>query len=351
MLEALSDHPGFEIYLLSPQKIDTQIYANFHGHQIKIPSDLPSARKDIGDLQLDILVYLDIGMFPMTYFLAFARLAPVQCVLGGHPVTTGIKNIDYFISYDKVEPPEGDTHYSEQLIRLPTKPTSFDRPNLPEKLKTKDALNLPADKHIYLCPMKLQKIHPDFDEAITKILQLDPQGVMILFEDHDIRAWREMLESRFNASIPPELRPRILFLPWLSASNGDFISVIAAADVILDPFHFGIGSTLSWTTIIGAPIVTKRGEFMRGRVGAAYCELMEIEECITTDTEHYAQKAVEIACDPDLQEKLRRKILSLSSRYYDNLKGSEGMINFFTSISRVGPHPSPREENHATRTC
>ncbi len=39
---------------------------------------------------LDILFYPDLGMTPLTYFLAFARLAPVQCVSWGHPVTTGI---------------------------------------------------------------------------------------------------------------------------------------------------------------------------------------------------------------------------------------------------------------------
>ena len=52
-------------------------------------------------------IYLDVGMDPMTYFLAFARLAPVQCVTWGHPVTTGVPNMDYFISSDLLEPLPG----------------------------------------------------------------------------------------------------------------------------------------------------------------------------------------------------------------------------------------------------
>ena len=66
-----------------------------------LPKKLKPARQEIADHSLDILFYLDIGMDPLTYFLAFSRLAPVQCVTWGHPVTTGIPNMDYFISSDK----------------------------------------------------------------------------------------------------------------------------------------------------------------------------------------------------------------------------------------------------------
>ncbi len=55
---------------------------------VTLPPDLAQAREQIASLGLDVLYYTDIGMDPMTYFLAFARLAPVQCVTNGHPVTT-----------------------------------------------------------------------------------------------------------------------------------------------------------------------------------------------------------------------------------------------------------------------
>ncbi|MGR3303933.1 MAG: tetratricopeptide repeat protein, partial [Candidatus Scalindua sp.] len=82
---------------------------------IVLPKKLKPARQEIADHSLDILFYLDIGMDPLTYFLAFSRLAPVQCVTWGHPVTTGIPNIDYFISSDKSEPPGAEDNYSERL--------------------------------------------------------------------------------------------------------------------------------------------------------------------------------------------------------------------------------------------
>ena len=73
---------------------------------VELDPDVYRARAQIAALELDILFYQDIGMEPISYFLAFARLAPVQCVSFGHPNTTGIPTMDYFISNDLFEPPE-----------------------------------------------------------------------------------------------------------------------------------------------------------------------------------------------------------------------------------------------------
>ena len=69
-----------------------------------IPSVLKQAQELIAAYEPDILYYPDIGMEPVSYFLAFARLAPVQCACWGHPVTSGIPNIDYFLSWSIHEP-------------------------------------------------------------------------------------------------------------------------------------------------------------------------------------------------------------------------------------------------------
>ncbi|HYR34689.1 MAG TPA: tetratricopeptide repeat protein, partial [Burkholderiales bacterium] len=55
-----------------------------------VPATLDAARNAIASLELDVLFYQDVGMDPFTYFLAYSRLAPVQCTSFGHPDTTGI---------------------------------------------------------------------------------------------------------------------------------------------------------------------------------------------------------------------------------------------------------------------
>ena len=60
---------------------------------------LNSVANSILDDLLDVLIYPEIGMDYLTYFLAYKRLARVQAAFWGHPVTSGIEyTMDYFIT-------------------------------------------------------------------------------------------------------------------------------------------------------------------------------------------------------------------------------------------------------------
>jgi protein O-GlcNAc transferase len=61
---------------------------------------------------------------PSTHFLGHARLAPVQVLFWGNPMTSGNSAIDYFISGDRLEHPyrtllhDDDEPYTEQVVSL-----------------------------------------------------------------------------------------------------------------------------------------------------------------------------------------------------------------------------------------
>lgn len=46
--------------------------------KLQAPPNLDLARSAVAREELDVLVYPDIGMEPLTYFMAYARLAPIQ---------------------------------------------------------------------------------------------------------------------------------------------------------------------------------------------------------------------------------------------------------------------------------
>ena len=71
---------------------------------IRLPESIETARKMILEHELDFMFYPDIGMSPYTYTLALKRLAPIQATSWGHPNTTGLNTIDYFLSSDSIEP-------------------------------------------------------------------------------------------------------------------------------------------------------------------------------------------------------------------------------------------------------
>ena len=148
---------------------------------VTLPPQLEPARQAIADLKLDVLFYTDIGMEPLTWCLAFARLAPVQCTTWGVPGTTGIPNIDYFLSSVDIEPAGAAEHYSERLVLLNHLPTYYHRPPCRPRTNA-ERLRLASDSHLYLCPQSLFKLHPDFDAILSRILKADPAGQIVLIE-------------------------------------------------------------------------------------------------------------------------------------------------------------------------
>jgi protein O-GlcNAc transferase len=91
VIERLAAIGAFEIIILRPPGRHDDVSRRIDAaadHVIQLPGSLARAQEAVADAELDVLLYTDIGMEPFTYFLAFARLAPVQFVTWGHPVTT-----------------------------------------------------------------------------------------------------------------------------------------------------------------------------------------------------------------------------------------------------------------------
>ena len=156
-----------------------------------------------------------------------------------------------------------------------------------------------------------------------------------------------LLVERFEKTIPADIRQRIVFLPWLKDPT-DFMSAIAAADVILDPFHFGIGSTAMTTFATGTPLVTLAGEFMRGRVGMCLCNMMDLAECIADDTEAYAQKAVQLAGDQAFRDIVIAKIWKNSHVLYGNLQPVDDFATFLRGVAGESPIHVAQQAAHQT---
>ena len=135
---------------------------------VTISTQLPEAQREIAACELDVMFYPDIGMDMATFGLAFARLAPVQCVTWGHPLTTGIPSIDYFLSWAGAEPADADRHYSERLIRMQSFPTCYRTPQFDPARVKREHFGIPPDRTLYLCLQTLFKFHPAFDIMVQK---------------------------------------------------------------------------------------------------------------------------------------------------------------------------------------
>lgn len=256
---------------------------------------LAPARRVIADAELDVLVYPEIGMDPLTYFLAYARLAPVQLALYGHPVTTGIPNVDWFLSHRDCETAEAAAHYSERLLQLPSGVTyaCFAPPRGGVPARSRAELGLPAQGRLYLCPQALMKLHPAFDPMLAQILRRDPEGRVVLARSQQTH-WNELVLARLRRMMP-DVVDRVGFLPWLG--QGDFLAALAAADVVLDTPHFSGGATTFDAFAAGAPVVTLPGRFLRGRQTFALYKRMDLMDGVANSEQDYVERAIALASD------------------------------------------------------
>jgi len=301
-------------------------------HTLVVGRDLAAAREQIAALQLDVLFYQDIGMEPFSYFLSFARLAPVQCTSFGHPDTTGVATIDYFVSNDLYEPADATAHYSERLFMLRNLGSLayYYRPAPPSPLKSRAAFSLPADRPLYLCPQNLFKVHPDMDDLIAAILRRDPRGVVVLVEGR-VRNWSALLRKRWQRSMP-DVQHRIVFVPRMR--EGDYLNLIALADVMLDTVHFNGMNTSLEAFAVGTPVVTLPAAFQRGRHTQAMYRRMGLDDFVAGDADAYVDQAVRLANDVDHRRAVSDRILANNAVLFEDARVAREFERFFVEVTR-----------------
>jgi predicted O-linked N-acetylglucosamine transferase (SPINDLY family) len=297
-------------------------------HFVVVPRDVATARTLIHQQQLDALLFTDVGMDALTYTLAFSRMAPVQLTTWGHPVTTGSPTMDYFLSSQLLETPAGDEHYTERLVRLPSLGTYYYRPQLASGGKRREQFGFSADDHVYLCPQTLFKFHPDFDPLLAEILRRDPRGRLALIEGRTAN-WTRQLQARFARTMP-DIVDRIRWMPALP--NEDFLQLLAASDVMLDPPHFGGGNTSYEAFAVSLPIVTLPGKFLRSRITQALYSKMGVTELIAEDPAAYVKIAVQAADDADFRQFVRERLNDQSSILFEDAAEISDFAAFLSSL-------------------
>lgn len=258
--------------------------------------------------ELDVLIYPELGMHPGTMALGHLRLAPVQCAGWGHPDTTGLPEIDYFLSSEAMEPANAQRHYREKLALLPGLGTRYAIPKVREGA-TRATFGLPEDKTLYLLPQSLFKIHPDNDAAIAEVLSRDPSGHLLLFASpHEAltSAFAERMGAAFAAR-GMQFGERALFLqPFMP--HPDYVALNGLCDVMLDTRHWSGGNTSLDALVSGLPVVTLPGEFMRGRQSLGMLEAMQVPELIARDSAEYVDIAARLGRDPDERRAIAERL-------------------------------------------
>lgn len=298
---------------------------------VTLPSDLKQAREAVARHELDVLFYPDVGMDPLTYFLTFARLARLQCTTWGHPVTTGVPAMDYFLSTDYFEPSDGASHYSERLVCLRDVafPGYYRRPELPAAVP-RESVGFDRGRRVYFCPQALFKFHPDFDPILGEILRRDPGGEIVIAAAGERDSHRlPRLQARLRRTVG-DVFERIVFLPQTPSREG-YLQRLRACDVSLDTIHYCGGNTSLEAISLGTPIVTLPSALHRGRHTYGFFRKMGFTETVAATTHEYVDLAVRIATDNDYRQYVKTKQSEHADALYEDRHAVEQIEQFFVS--------------------
>ena len=270
----------------------------------------------------DVLIYPEIGMEPIIEKLAAMRLAPLQCMLWGHPVTSGLPTIDVFFSGEALEPNDAQRHYREQLHRLPGLGTCYPQPPAASAL-TRQQLGLPDAVPLVVCAQSPFKWSPQFTRAVGDVLVQSPDARLVIFDSpvgNRSHAFDTYLEHFFTPR-GINLSARVIRLQH--TSRAEFLAVLSVCDIALDTFGFSGGNTSLDALSVGLPVVTLPGEFMRGRQTFAMLRALPAsvhETLIANEVERYLQIARHLLADADIRSDLRGKISTHTGALFDDPK-------------------------------
>ena len=329
------DRDQFEIYCYYTGK-DTDFITNlfqlYSDQFYHIYGNLENIVEQILADQIHILVFLDIGMCPQLTQIAGLRIAPIQCAAWGHPITTGLPMIDYFISAELLEPPRAENHYSERLFCLPNLGINYAQPPLLEQQKTRLDFGLKADTILYLSCQSLFKYLPDFDLILVAIAKQvkTAQFVFIahwnaaITEKFKQRLKRSFAENNLNSKKYCIILPRLDKLDYLQLNN--------LADIGLDTLQFtGFLTTLDSLSCC-LPLVTCEGEWMRSRQSAGILNRLEITETIAQNREDYIKIAIKLGLDLEWRLAIREKIKQNQWILYEDKSCIPALENFYQQI-------------------
>jgi len=307
-----------------------QLNSDFFYH---IPANLKLLANQIAEDNLDVIIFIDIGLMPLMTQIASLRLAPIQCATWGHPETTGLPNIDYFISNELMEPEDAQEHYSETLIKLPNLGVchpGFVIPS-PHKQPSDFHPTLDANSIIYIANQNLIKYLPRYDFIYPEIARQVPQAKFIFVErpnTYIAQLFKQRLGKSF-AEFNLNIDNHCLFFPLLN--NDDYWNMYLIAHVFLDSINWSGCYTSMQAITCHLPVVTCIGEFMRSNQSVGLLTRINVTETIAISEAEYIEIACRLGKDQPWRDTIKAKMQANYQRMFNDQDCVTALDNFLLS--------------------
>ncbi|MGH7905893.1 MAG: hypothetical protein ACREP6_04625 [Candidatus Binataceae bacterium] len=332
------DRSRFELFgyhLGTTHDAETEVAAELCDRFVQRPLDADGWRREILGDALHVLIYPGLLMDSISIQLAAQRLAPVQATSWGHPETSGLATIDYFLSSDLMEPMDADSHYTEKLVRLPNLSIYYEPVAAQPVAVTRQELGLRTDAAVFWCGQSLYKYLPQHDRVFARIAKAAPHSQFVFVRHHGGSRVTELFQERLERTFAVEgLKSADHCVMLDRMGQNKFIAAIGRCDVFLDSLEWsGCNSALE-SLANDLPVVTLPGALMRGRHSAAILRMMGVTETIATDVEDYIAIAARLANAPEERMALRKRMAENKAKIYRDRSVITALEDFLKRAGR-----------------
>ncbi|MBT7943119.1 MAG: tetratricopeptide repeat protein [Alphaproteobacteria bacterium] len=250
--------------------------------------------------EIDILVTL-AGRFDGNRPLVAAhRTAPVQ-VSFHDGATSGLSEMDYWLSDDFLHPPGTAEKFTEDLYRLPVfyqyLPMDSAPPVAPLSFEEAGYITFGSFNN----PAKINDVVIDLWSRVLKAV--DGSRLLLKFKNlYDQPSLQTRLLERFAACGISQDRIAFETLPDTFTEH---LARYGDVDIALDPFPFNGATTTFQALWMGVPVVSLKGETFIQRAAGSMLHHVGLSELAVDTPDAYVACAKELADNPDRLKTLR----------------------------------------------
>jgi protein O-GlcNAc transferase len=250
--------------------------------------------------QIDILIETSGHTHENRLDIIAHRAAPVQCSCMGYFSTTGLTEMDFFLTSAGVDS-SIDEHFTEKLWRLPRLPFCYQGdPALAEGGWAPD-----PDGTVWLGSFDNNaKIREETLDLWARVLLALPEA-KLLFEDRhpqDEETHRRIISTLQNLGVEER---RIYFIPYVGGHERH-MKIHDRLDIALDTIPFNGVTTAFDALWMGVPLITIAGTWMGGMLAASFLQALGHPEWIARSEDDYVSIVRTLARDVDKRKQLRK---------------------------------------------
>jgi protein O-GlcNAc transferase len=265
-------------------------------------NEMPAAQAAglIRSNQIDVLIETSGHTYDNRLDIIAHRAAPVQCSYIGYFSTTGLTEMDYFLTGTGVGS-EIEPHFTEKLWRLPRLSFCYHGdPALAEGGWAPD-----PDGTIWLGSFNNNaKIREETLGLWARVLRALPEA-KLLFEDRhpqDEETHQRIVSMLLSLGVEER---RISFIPYIGGHERH-MKLYDRLDIALDTIPFNSVTTAFDALWMGVPLITIAGAWMGGMLAGSFLRALGHPEWIAQSEDEYVSIVRTLAKDVEKRKQLRK---------------------------------------------